>query len=610
MKNYEVIGNYILFKEINVDLLGKNYRAGQLNEDGGIKEHTLFTEVYPFFYKNKDVWKRVELLLNGVKKSKISHLYSPNKIINNEKKFLVYPYLEGVSLEKILDDSIGKNIPVNFDLALSISIGIADLLDAGSSIAVSGKRSFHGFLTPDNVIVDHDGNIWIKNYGVYAYLNGTEDVHKELIMKYGAWLTPEFVRKEKPLPQSDIYHLGYIIYKMITGTYFSHSEGEDFDSKVSNISFLQHITTSDKGFLDNIILFFKKTLNPNPQKRFANIREFKEFISNNFNIEELSSVTFNIAYFMSSLYGTTIDSLEKETKEELKYIIPSKLKENNVKEDTDIVENLLSGLDNHEKSKSKNKFYLIGAILTAVIIVVYMVLSMKSNTTVEVNKAKTEVSSVKLEDSKKAIEIKNLKKKLAAQKLEIELSQKKAEEAKQASIDLENKIKDEKDAEKKKQLKLEQDKQNKIIEEEKKKADARLEEERIKKEQELVDEKKRLVEKEKEEARLKEEARKNALKTGDMVLNVDKKPVEINTEIPELSKKLRKKITGKSIIATVSVIVDQNGRVKKIKFIKKTGIPEIDMELSRIINLWKFEPAIKYGKKVSTWFTKVVTIKK
>ena len=410
MKDYKIVENYNLFKELEADLLGINYRAGKINDKGNIAEHVIFTKVNSFLYKNDDVWKRIELLLNGVKKSKISNLNSPDLIIKKKEKIIIYPYLKGVCVDKILKDSDEKNVPINFDLILSIVLGIADLLESASSIAVSGKRSFHGFLTPDNIIIDYDGNISIKNYGIYAYLNGTDEIYKEIEVKYGTWVTPEFSRKEKPLAQSDIYHLGYMVYKLVTGRYFSYEEGEDFSSKLSDISFLHHIPATDKGFLDNITVFFKKTLNPDPQKRFANIKEFKEFVSNFFNIEELSSGTFNIAYFMNSLYSKEIENTEKEIIEELKYTTPSKIKESDIDDTgTDIVENLLSGLDDHKKSSNKNKYVLIGIVLIAIIIAIFVITSMNSE------KGKEEIAK-KIKDQEEQIEIAELKQKAEREK--------------------------------------------------------------------------------------------------------------------------------------------------------------------------------------------------
>jgi serine/threonine protein kinase len=98
------------------------------------------------------------------------------KIIKEEgspKALLIYPLIKGRTFEKVLENSMEKDLPINFDLAFSIAIAIADLIDTGSSIVVSGQKSFHGFLTPDNILIDYDGKIYLKNYGIFPYLNKT-----------------------------------------------------------------------------------------------------------------------------------------------------------------------------------------------------------------------------------------------------------------------------------------------------------------------------------------------------------------------------------------------------------------------------------------------------
>ena len=94
MKDYKIVENYNLFKELEADLLGINYRAGKINDKGNIAEHVIFTKVNSFLYKNDDVWKRIELLLNGVKKSKISNLNSPDLIIKKKRKNNYLPLSE------------------------------------------------------------------------------------------------------------------------------------------------------------------------------------------------------------------------------------------------------------------------------------------------------------------------------------------------------------------------------------------------------------------------------------------------------------------------------------------------------------------------------------
>jgi len=191
-------------------------------------------------------------------------------------------------------------------------------------------------------------------------------------------------------------------------------------------------------------------------------------------------------------------------------------------------------------------------------------------------------------------------KKLEEEKL---AEEKKAEEERIKKAE-EEKIKLKKAAEKK----LENDKieAEKKAEEEKIAKEKLIAEEKINKELEL--ENKRI-----EEARLakeKENKRKKDLKEGDEVSDVDTPPIPLDTTIPRLSKKLKKRITGDSIQLTVSLFIDENGNVKRIKRIIKSGIPELDLEVSRIVLKWKFKPATKYNKKVKTWFTKSITLKK
>jgi len=176
--------------------------------------------------------------------------------------------------------------------------------------------------------------------------------------------------------------------------------------------------------------------------------------------------------------------------------------------------------------------------------------------------------------------------------------------------------------EEKKRLKEEADKKRKA-DEAKKKQDAklaeakRLEEEKAKlaeeerQKQEKIDAEKKRIEQEKLLKKKEEEQKRNALKVGDLVTDVDSAPIPVSVTNPTLSRKLRKKMKTDTIQIVVSLLIDENGKVIKVKRIKKSGVPEIDLEVSRIIvSEWKFKPAIKYNKRVKTWFTKQIILKK
>jgi serine/threonine protein kinase len=603
MSEYKIVNDHLIFKELNSDSIGVNYRAGEI-EDRQASKHVLLTEVYPFISGNPDIWKRVSILMEGIKKSNIPNLYSPEKIIKEEDAaYLVYPYIKGQTFEKVLEDSSEKDLPINFDLTFSIGLAIADLIDTGSSIVVSGQKSFHGFLTPDNIIIDYDGKIYLKNYGIFPYLSKTEELYNEMINKYGAWVTPEFLRKERLAPQSDIYHLGYIIYRILTGEYFSLSTGEDFDAKFSNIRFSLHIPSSDKDFLTNLITFFKKTLHPDPAQRFGNMKEFKDFIAHFFHIEELSSVTFSLAYFMNSIYLENMDKENKTLKAELDYSIPEPEKaiEPPAPSDSRLAEDILAGLDEGKGSKMKIIIPIAAVALLVALIAVYFVL--------QTQKAAKERQQQQMET------IKAMESRLAQLQQQQETTQQQYQEQmkeleeKKATTEEEQKAKED-EIKRLKEWREEQQKKEKLEQER-----IQKEQEALQKQKELADELKKQQEeaakkkKEEEEKKRKEEeqklleAERNKIVEGALVPLSDdvQKPEKQKGKDPAFPTYIRTRYAGnKEINIRAIILIDEKGVVKDVRIISK--IPDdISSILVKTLKKWEYKPAMKNNVKVKVW---------
>lgn len=606
MSEYKVIDNCLYFEELFSDVVGVNHRAAEV-ENRKPKSHITITAVHPHLSSNPDVWKRVRILLEGIRKSNISYLYSPDKIVTNGAQVtLHFPYIKGRSFEQILEDSEKRDMPINFDLAFSMAMAIADIIEVGSSIVVSGEKSFHGMLTPDNILVHFDGKIYLKNYGIVPYLERSDAVYSEFEKRYGAWLAPELVRREKLQAQSDIYHLGYLIYKMLTGKYFSCSPSEDFNQKFANITFKQHIPSTDKDFITNVITFFKKTLNPDVSKRFRTIKEFKEFISNFFHIEELSSITFNMAYFLNSLYSEDIEALDKKLEEEMKYVVPEPKKaespEVRAEKDQKLVESLLEGLD-ERKGMPKWIWGLVAVLVVGVIIGFFLYRNAQ-------NVAKQQEIALK-EQEKKAAELSAQQQKQSEEKTKLLMEELQRLQKEKASTVEERKALEEK--------------QKKIIEEldKKKKEDedrlksmqqaAREEEEKKRKEEET----RKAQQQEEERKRQEEEARKAAelekrrqemtkLKEGSEVSSMDlpSKPEKIRGEQPTVtSSTMKKKYEGKVFTVNAMILIDIDGNVEKVKVIGTPVGDDIKDLLTRSLKEWKYKPMTKDNVRVKVWYT-------
>ncbi len=598
MKEYKVMNDYVYYRDLFSDTMGINYRVAPIQNRRPLG-HKILCEVSPAIAGIPDMWKRVRILLEGIRKSNIPFLYSPEKInVTDKGSQLVFEHFRGKNFEQILVDAEKKGMPINFDLAMSISIAIADIIEVGSSIIVSGERSYHGFLTPDNILMHYDGKIFLKNYGLFQYLEKNDLFYSETEKRYGSWLTPEFIRKDKIVSQSDIYHLGYLVYRILTGKYFSYSAGEDFDAKFANLTFKQYMPSTDKSFLTNVITFFKKTLNPDPLKRFLTIKEFKDFIANYFHIEELSSITFNLAYFMNSLYGEAVEEEDKILKQELAYFVPEPKKEAPASVSKDeLVSGILEGLDERKKMPSWLWPVLGGVAIVAAIGIYFAVSSGKktSELTAQQNaeaaqrlKTQQEQSAQIQAMAEKIKELESLKATAdEAQKRALELEKQRLEEQKRKAMDEQARMRAEDE-----KRKLEETTQLQKQEEAKK---IQEELERKKKEDE---DKAQLAEIER-----KKEAAKT--KTGDQVplSEVSVKPERVSGTAPAVSGSLKTKYRGKEFTVPTTILVDENGSVTKVKILTSSVPNDIRVVIEETVLNWKYSPAMKDGVKVKVWLS-------
>jgi serine/threonine protein kinase len=597
MKEYKVVNEYLYYRDLFSDTMGINYRVAPI-QNRKPTSHKVLCEVSPAIIGNAEMWKRVKILLEGIRKSNIPFLYSPEKIIVTDKSSqLVFDYFKGKNFEQILIDAEKKGMPINFDLAMSICIAIADIIEVGSSIIVSGEKSFHGFLTPDNILLHYDGKIYLKNYGIFQYLEKNDQFYSETEKRYGSWLTPEFIRKDRIVAQSDIYHLGYLIYRVLTGKYFSYSAGEDFDAKFANLTFKQYMPSTDKSFLINVITFFKKTLNPDPLKRFLTIKEFKDFIANYFHIEELSSITFNLAYFMNSIYGETVEEEEKILKQELQYVVPEPKKEQPAARagKDDLVSGILEELDERKKVPGWLWPVLGGVVIAAAIGIFLAITSGKKASEITAQQRAQEELRQKAQEEQ-AAQIQAMADKIK----ELESLKATADEAQKKALDLEKqRLEEQKRKKEEEQARMKAEDEKRKLEE----AAQLQQEEEAKKAKEELERKKAEEERLKREEAEKRRAEAARTKPGDQVpLNeVTVKPVKISGNPPAISSSMKSKYKGKTMTIPTTILVDENGNVATVKILASNIPNDVKVLIEETLDNWKYSPAQKDNVKVKVW---------
>ncbi len=102
---------------------------------------------------------------------------------------------------------------------LSVMVQSAAALDY-----VHDQRIVHRDLKPANILVDHQGQVRIMDFGLLKRLDDVREEGMDLdltgpgvVLGTPAYLSPEQALGEKPLPQSDLYSLGLILYELLAG---------------------------------------------------------------------------------------------------------------------------------------------------------------------------------------------------------------------------------------------------------------------------------------------------------------------------------------------------------------------------------------------------------
>jgi WD40 repeat protein/serine/threonine protein kinase len=122
--------------------------------------------------------------------------------------YLVMRFLRGGSLRDIVYDN-----PLDLDTIARI------LEQIGAALTVAHQNGvIHRDLKPANIMLDEAGNAYLTDFGIAKDLFQASDATLQgSLVGSPAYISPEQVRSEPVVPQSDIYSLGIMLYEMLTG---------------------------------------------------------------------------------------------------------------------------------------------------------------------------------------------------------------------------------------------------------------------------------------------------------------------------------------------------------------------------------------------------------
>ncbi|MCW8877181.1 MAG: protein kinase, partial [Kangiellaceae bacterium] len=312
-KNFPEIEKYEVEKEIGRGGMGRVYLATQISDSF---ERRVAIKVLSNTNRDPQIIQRFEKeqrLLASLEHRNIAQLYDGG-FTKEGTPYFVMEYVEGESIDLYCD-----NNKLTIDRRLSLLKQVIDALDfAHKNLIV------HRDIKPSNILVTENGAVKLVDFGIAKLVDEEKD--NQLTQTGNQILTPGFAAPEQLLDlpittTTDIYLLGLVLYKLLTG----HQAYQDMSgSLVEMVKVMSEeppttpslVNTSLKtpedssllsvrgvslgqlksklsGDLDAIVL---KCLSNNSQERYASMSALKSDIECYFNNKPISAQQATFIY--------------------------------------------------------------------------------------------------------------------------------------------------------------------------------------------------------------------------------------------------------------------------------------------------------------------------
>jgi len=253
------IRGYELDECIGEGSFGAVYRARQLQTD----RHVAIKVIHPKFANQVDFIRRFENEAHLVARLEHPHivpLYDFWREPNGA--FLVMRWLRAGSLQASLKSGAWGT---------ETSIKLVQQITEALSYA-HGRGVIHRDIKPANILLDEEGNAYLSDFGIAKDLENLPVTSSPSVeTSTPAYSSPEQLRGESVMPNTDIYSLGLVMYEMLTGEHpFSNLSNEEICEKQLNTP-LPSLGESSLEFpkiLDDII---QKATAKDPDDRYPNV---------------------------------------------------------------------------------------------------------------------------------------------------------------------------------------------------------------------------------------------------------------------------------------------------------------------------------------------------
>ena len=300
----QAFGPFTLLEPLETTPVCETWRAAE-RVDGHWRRHVLAEIIHPDLRRNPAF---VQAYLNrGQVLSQVAHpgiLKRLSTVEQDQYLVSIYEYLEGFTLKRLLSRSEEDGLPFAPDHAIAVC---AKILNA---LAHAREQSLaHGFVNPMVISVTSEGDVKLRDFALgYALRNAAasnpsiEDCHRNYV--------PGSTRGNLNKDVKDVYAVGAIFFEMLTGAPF------DASREPATLLTSAHTAYAGETIPAPIQNLLVSALDPKTPSAFADVRAMNEAMAALLASDTFQSTTFNLAFFMHTVFREEIDDLVEKVKAE------------------------------------------------------------------------------------------------------------------------------------------------------------------------------------------------------------------------------------------------------------------------------------------------------
>ncbi|VEF48448.1 serine/threonine protein kinase with PASTA sensor(s) [Bacillus freudenreichii] len=122
--------------------------------------------------------------------------------------YIVMEYVDGMTLKQYIQNYYPISVEKVIDIVKQLTSALAH---------AHYNHIIHRDIKPQNILIDHDGNVKITDFGIAMALTATSITQTNAVLGSVHYLSPEQARGGMATKKSDIYSLGIVMFELLTG---------------------------------------------------------------------------------------------------------------------------------------------------------------------------------------------------------------------------------------------------------------------------------------------------------------------------------------------------------------------------------------------------------